>query len=182
MKSKKVIHVKTNMFDLKIFWNGALVASQVAIFIGLLLLRVFSTTDGIKKLSVVILLLDSVAVLFFLLNKAEISIEEHETEQESAPNKETLDVNVEKKSKPKQETKQVPKRSKSSTINNKVPVPNPPKQSDGFAPVPEPTLDKTQPQPVASSKSTEEQSSKEPGFSKDLDSMTAEEWSELFKI
>lgn len=182
MKSKKVIHVKTNMFDLKIFWNGALVSSQVAIFIGLLLLRVFATTDGVKKLSVVILLLDLVALLFFLLNKAEISIEEPETEQASVPSKETLDVNIEKKSKSKQETKEAPKRSKSNTINNKVPVPNPPKQPDGFAPALEPTLDKPQPQPVASSKSPEEQSSKEPGFSKDLDNMTAEEWSELFKI
>lgn len=120
MKNNKTIKVSTRFFELKIFWNGTYVSSQLAILIGLLVVKLFARDNSVSKLCTIILILDLISILFIAMQGASIDAESEENSNNSASN---LDVKVEHSNK-SNTSKTVNKPNKSNNvIRNKVPVP-----------------------------------------------------------
>lgn len=101
MKSKKVIEIKTAVFELKIFWNGTLVASQGTILLGILLLRIFTQAEAMKALTILLLLLDLFAVLFIAFAHSTIEVKDNVDKS----NKQSKSSNNTKTVKPKEPPK-----------------------------------------------------------------------------
>lgn len=120
MKNNKTIKVSTRFLELKIFWNGAYVSSQLAILIGLLVVKLFARDNSVSKLCAIILILDLISILFIAMQGASIDVESEENSNNSESN---LDVKVEHSNKGNT-SKTVNKPNKSNNvIRNKVPVP-----------------------------------------------------------
>lgn len=106
MKSKKVIEIKTAVFELKIFWNGTLVASQGTILLGILLLRIFTQAEAMKALTILLLLLDLFAVLFIAFAHSTIEVKDNvDKPNVDKPNKQSKPSNNTKTVKPKEPPK-----------------------------------------------------------------------------
>lgn len=123
-----MVTISTNMFELTIFWNSIYVSLQATVILGLIALSLFAQKAATKRMCLVLLLIDLAAVLFILLNGISVVVEEYEgnIDKKSAPEKETLDVEVTSSEKKQDEKSKVIKKSKKgAVIRNKVPIPNP---------------------------------------------------------
>ena len=159
MKEKKTVIVTTNLFQLKIYWNGLYVSAQIAVLIGIALIRLFAQQDSVKLFCIVALLGDLAAVLFVLLNGAKVQMCDGDVIEDTP--KDTLDISVEGNKKPKQKPKQSVHNNNESVIRNKVETPNPP-----VTPVQEEPVVQEPAAPISSVTKMED--------------LTVEDWEQLF--
>ena len=159
MKKRKLVTITTGMFELTLFWNGLYVSLQATVFLGLLAILLFSQKTATKRMCLVFLLIDIVAMLFVLLNGISVVVEDYD--ENATPKKETLDIDVSsgdstKSEEPKNEEPKKPakksKGKKSAEIRNKVPIPNPqPPKNDRPAPATAATSTQTAETPATAS-------------------------------
>lgn len=161
MKDKKTINITTSLFKLTVFWNGMYVYAQVAILIGLLLVRLFARQDTVKSFCLVAFLGDLLVVAYILFKDAKVSIEDGHID---TADKEQLDITVEH-TKSMKNKGVAPK--KEAVIHNKVGTPNPTPVTP--APEPVPAVE-----PVAQKPDVHESTIK------NLDDLSAEDWENLF--
>lgn len=123
---RRVLNINTNMFNLVIYYNKSYVGVQLAIFAGLLLISLFSRTEVVDQMCLIILIFDIIVLLFILLNGA--SIQWEDLDIETADDK--CEVKQPQDTTPMYVKVDHTKKSKSNTtesnqvINNKVPIPN----------------------------------------------------------
>lgn len=149
MSKKKILHINTGMFALDIYYNGVYVGSQITIWLGLLLFKLFSRNDAVHRLVFVFFVINLLVLLFCFFNGASVSLEEvgdestdSEKKDSSPPEKEEMDVEVDhtkKKKKPHKSQKEL-------TIKNKVPLPDDTKVTEVKEEIPE---QDTKPEPPA---------------------------------
>lgn len=137
MKDKKTLEFKTRAFEVRVFWNGPLMSLQLAVVIGALAMLLFTDSEAVRSLIKTGLLVDAIALLFYMITEASPSKDEVSTEsvtEHAEVTKEELDVEV-KHERSKKDDKAIVKEVK-GTINKRVPIPNPngkPKaDNDGF--------------------------------------------------
>lgn len=182
MNDKKTYKITTNLFELKIFWNGKLFSTQVCIGLGLLLLKLFSTSDAVSRMCTIFIILDIASMLVSLFIGASIeTVDESKGEvSNDKPVKEDLDVTVEH-SKPTKSSKEEKKKSskRSNEIRNKVPIPNPTPVKTETGKTTEASVVNAETPRVDTSKSVDNTEERKV---KPVDEMTAEDWEELFKM
>lgn len=127
MKGKKVINIKTSAFELTINWNGPLVTTQIAILLGLVLIRVFARNDAVVRMCTVLLIIDILVILFTFLFGLKATTSE---EGDKKPEKETMDIEVNSDKEKKEDKTEKIKKTKyvvtsKGEIKNKVAIPNP---------------------------------------------------------
>lgn len=132
MKDKKTFEFKTGFFELRIFWNGPLMSLQFTILIGLIALAIFSDSESVKSLVKIILMLDIVAMLFYMFSGGKSTdaegVVEHKDVVEGEPGSENVeDVKVDIEHKGKKDKKKDTRTVKDTEgeIKKKVPIPNP---------------------------------------------------------
>lgn len=127
MKDSKKIKVKNNFFNLSVNYNKAVVATQLGILLGLIGLRMFAHSEAVRRLCVVIILLDVVilVVKFFIGFNVSSEPLSEENSKDGKEESKTVDVEVNDKPASKDNKKNKTVTKSQSTIKNKVAVPNP---------------------------------------------------------
>ena len=125
MKKRKTVTISTNLFELKIHWNGVVISTQIGLLIGLFLVRIFTRSVGVQKMCFIFFLIDIFVILFMLFSGASISIEDAGDSKEDKVEKSSLDVSVDHTHKEDLTTPGKSKAKSKGEIHNKVPIPNP---------------------------------------------------------
>ncbi len=173
MNSKKDITITTSAFTITIHWNGQVVSAQLAILVGVILLKLMSHNSDVSVLCNVLLLLDFISILACLFMGGKVSTDGEKGESKKQPEQTSVEEPA------KKEIKNVSKHSSTSekdrTIKKKVPIPEQKGVVTQEAPIhEEPTAEtKNEPNPV-------EQPTSEDKEEKPVSEMTEEEFNNLF--
>lgn len=166
MKKRKTITISTNLFELKIHWNGVAVSAQIGLLIGLFLVRIIARNVVVQKMCFIFFLIDMFVIIFMLISGASISIEDAGESKNAKVEKSSLDVSVDHTHKEESPAPGKAKAKSKGEIHNKVPIPNP---------QPVKTESTATPQPV-------EPVSKSNTPVKNFADMTEEDWDKIFNM
>jgi len=124
----KDITLYTGAFDLTIHWNASLVATHLAILVGVIATLIFAKQPEVVALCRLVLLIDVLVIGYSVLKGAYTETKDAggNPQKKAPPKKEKLDVEVksETKDKPvKEEEKPKQRKPKEEVIRNKVPIP-----------------------------------------------------------
>lgn len=164
---KKLVTITTSFFKLQIRWNGAVVSTHAALFLGLILLSLFSKAGNMKTMCIAFAIFDVVIIFYLLFHGIKIETSEDDNFTET----DTLDVSVNSN---RQKNTQSQNNQRQGTINNKVPTPNNTatvqEAQQQSVPTPEPaTVQQQEP-------------AEERRHITAVEDMTDDDWADLFKM
>lgn len=116
--AKKEVEVKTRAFELKVHVNTKVISTQLALFIGLVLVWFFAGNGAVRTLCTVFIVIDLLAVFVLLFDRKG----ENETKTDTDSN---ISHEEPATTEDKQQARKSPVRESDGVIRNKVPIPNP---------------------------------------------------------
>lgn len=178
MKETRDITITNSAFSITIHWNGQIVATQLCILAGLILLKLFANNHDVKVLCNVVMLIDVISMVVAMFWGG--SIDAGGEKKEGAANKAETAVKTEttKSSEPpaskeeKKPTNHSSTQTTSKTIKKRVPIP----AQQGMRR----EESKPEPEPVQVKKEQVEPVNEEPKQTKPIGEMSDEDLNDLF--